>query len=207
MTGLWKFDMHVHSTYSGDSHNTPEAIAGSFEKSSVIPLVCDHNTIAGSAAAGSMIRQIAPEVPVILAEEIMTADGEIVGLFLDEEIPPYLPAAATIDRIHDQGGLALVPHPFCTWRRASALFLGTLDAVIASVDIIEGFNGRTLRDSENQAAREYAARNKKPVSVGSDAHLSADLGRYWLELEPFATPEELRKSLASSSVRYPVLRH
>ena len=202
---LWKIDMHVHSIYSGDARNDPEAIIRCFAESGIIPLVCDHNTTAGSAVVSRQLQKLAPDIPVILAEEIMTAEGEIIGLFLNEEIHPFLPADETVELIHDQGGLALVPHPFCSWRTTSALRRDTLAAIAGEVDIIEGFNGRTLRDSENRAAREFAAQIKKPFSVGSDAHIPEDLGRFWLELEPFLTPEALLKNLASPTIRFPLL--
>jgi len=202
---LWKFDMHVHSSYSGDSSNDPEAIVASFLTTGILPLVCDHNTLAGSAVVYHGIRQMAPGIPAIPAEEVMTAEGEIIGLFLTDFVPPYLPAAETIEIIHDQGGLVLVPHPFCTFRTGSALWRDTLFELVRDVDIIEGFNARTIHDEENRAAREFAARHDKPFSVGSDSHLPENLGRYWLELEPFFTPEELVRSLSAGTVRYPVL--
>jgi predicted metal-dependent phosphoesterase TrpH len=202
---LWKFDMHVHSSYSGDSLNSPADIVASFRQTGILPLVCDHNTTEGSAVVYQEIRKMAPEVPEIFAEEIMTADGEIIGLFLTDPVPPYLPAEETLEVIHDQGGLALVPHPFCSFRTSSALRRDTLTVIAGDVDIIEGFNGRTLRDEDNEMAREFATRHGKPLSVGSDSHLPRNLGRYWLELEPFGTPEELMKSLTSGTIRFPVL--
>ena len=50
-----------------------------------------------------------PDLPLVFAEEIATREGEIIGLFLTEEIPPGLPAAETLDLIHGQGGLTLDP--------------------------------------------------------------------------------------------------
>lgn len=202
---LWKFDMHVHSTYSGDSLNEPETIIASYRKTGVIPLVCDHNTTAGSASVSHAIRKSAPEIPAILAEEIMTAEGEIIGFFLEDLVPPYLGAAETLDIIHDQGGLALVPHPFCSFRTSSALWRDTLLGCIESVDIIEGFNARTIYPDDNLAARVFADQFGKPISIGSDSHLPEDLGRYWVELEPFSTPRELMKSLTAGTARFPVL--
>ena len=204
-TGLWKMDMHVHSTYFGDARNEPGAIVRCFAESGIIPVVCDQNATAGSAVVSHRIRKLASDIPIILAEEIMTSEGEIIGLFLNEEIHPYLPADETVEMIHDQGGLALVPHPFCSWRTTSALRRDTLNTLAGEVDIIEGFNGRTLRGSENREAREFAVQLKKPFSVGSDAHFPEDLGRFWLELEPFLTPEALLKNLSSPAVRYPEL--
>jgi predicted metal-dependent phosphoesterase TrpH len=202
---LWKFDMHVHSRYSGDSLNYPAEIVTSYRKTGILPLVCDHNTTAGSTVVCHEIRDLDSLIPVILAEEIMTAEGEIIGLFLSDMVPPYLSAAETIEIVHEQGGLVLVPHPFCSFRTSSALRRDTLVDVIRDIDIIEGFNARTLRDEENSAAREFASQQGKPFSVGSDSHLPQDLGRFWLELEPFVTPEELMRSLTACTVRYPVM--
>jgi len=90
-------------------------------------------------------------------------------------------------------------------RTTSALRLDTLTTLAGGVDIIEGFDGRTLQRSENREAREFAVKIKKPFSVGSDAHLPEDRGRFWLELEPFLPPETLLKNLSSPAVRYPEL--
>jgi predicted metal-dependent phosphoesterase TrpH len=200
---LWKFDMHVHSVYSGDSLNEPGDIVESFEKSGVLPLVCDHNRTAGSEVVCHELREIDPDLPVILAEEIMTGQGEIVGLFLTDCVPGFLDIRETLDIIHDQGGLALVPHPFCFFR-GSTLWEDYRAEAIAEIDIVEGFNARVVYARDNAAAREFALRNNKPISVGSDSHRPQDLGQYWLELEPFSTPQELMRSLRAETVRYPV---
>jgi len=201
---LWKFDMHVHSVYSGDSLNEPEMIVDNFRQTGVLPLVCDHNMTAGSEVVYHDIQEIAPEVPEILAEEIMTQEGEVIGLFLTDFVPSFLDIRDTMDIIHDQGGLVLVPHPFCYYR-GSTLWEDYRSEAIAGIDIVEGFNGRIVYVKDNAAAREFAGRHGKPISVGSDAHHPKDLGQDWLELEPFSTPEELMKSLCSQTVRYPVL--
>ncbi len=201
---LWKFDMHVHTRYSGDSINDPATIVQSYRRTGILPLVCDHNTTAGSAIVCHTIRYHSLDIPEILAAEIMTSEGEIIGIFLSDMVPPYLSAAETIEIIHEQGGLALIPHPFCSSRTSSALQRDVLFEVVRSVDIIEGFNARTMHDSDNRVAREFATQYGKPISVGSDSHLPGDLGRYWLELEPFSTPKELLASLTAGTVRYPV---
>ena len=198
----WKFDMHVHSWYSGDSATNPTKIVRLFETQGVLSLVADHNSTTGSLVVYGDIRSSHPDVPLILSEEVMTESGEIIGLFLTETVHPYLSAAETVDIIHDQGGLALVPHPFCSYRVSSAMHPGILDEIIADVDIIEGYNARTLRDEDNNRAREYAGAHNKPVSVGSDAHTTAELGRCFLEIPPFATPQELLRGLASGRATF-----
>jgi hypothetical protein len=146
-------------------------IADLYSGHGILCLVCDHNSTAGSQAVYAEIRRADPDVPLILAEEIMTGSGEIIGLFLTEEVHPYLSAAETVDLIHGQGGLVLIPHPFCSYRRTSAIRSDILDEIIGRVDIIEGYNARTVRDEDNFRAREYAVEHKKPVS-GTRALLS-----------------------------------
>jgi len=198
----WKFDMHVHSSHSGDSATDPKKIARLYEEQGILSLVCDHNTIAGSAAVYANIRSINTDIPLILSSEIMTESGEIIGLFQNEEVPAHLSAAETIDIIHDQGGLALIPHPFCSYRVLSALRSGVLDEVVERVDIIEGYNARTVRDEDNYRARTYAKAHNRPVSVGSDAHTTLELGRCFLEVEPFHSPRKLLRSLGSGRAEF-----
>jgi predicted metal-dependent phosphoesterase TrpH len=95
------------------------------------------------------MRKMAPGVPEILAEETMTAEGEIIGVFLSHIIPPYVYVAEIIDIIHEQGGLALVPRPFCSFRTSSALWRDTFVELVGDVDIIEGFSARSLREEDN----------------------------------------------------------
>jgi predicted metal-dependent phosphoesterase TrpH len=103
--------------------------------------------------------------------------------------------------VRDQGALSLVPHPFCSYR-SSAIRRDILQEVIGRVDIIEGYNARVLSDDENSIARDFAAENKKPISVGSDAHTPLELGRCSLQISPFSEPEELIRELREASVRF-----
>ena len=98
----------------------------------------------------------------------MTRDGEIIGLFLQEKICPFLSAEEMLDEIREQGALSVVPHPFCSYRLV--LRSDAMESLIDRIDIIEGFNSRVLDDWDNSMARGYAARRGKSISAGSDAH-------------------------------------
>jgi len=200
-SGTILFDMHIHSCYSADSSIPIKKIVKCSLKTGILPLVCDHNTTAGSVKVWDILRKTNRDLPRLLAEEIMTSDGEIIGLFLQEEIRPFLSAEETLDGIRDQGALSIVPHPFCSYRQC-ALRPEVMESVIDRIDIIEGFNGRVLNDWDNSLARGYAARKGKPVSAGSDAHTSFELGRTFLCLPPFSDQKDLMRSLLGASVRY-----
>ncbi|HDQ08140.1 MAG TPA: histidinol phosphatase [Methanoculleus sp.] len=194
-------DMHVHSHFSADASTDPRTIARGWGQSGILPIVCDHNSIKGAEATYRLIRERSPNVPVILAEEILTSEGEIVGLFLNEEIPPYLPAAETLDVIADQGALSLVPHPFCTYR-STAIRRETLLELGHRIDIVEGYNARNVTRQANVEALRFAEERGKPVSVGSDAHTPFELCSTYAILEPFDSPDGLIRSLRTAEFRY-----
>jgi len=199
--GIVRFDMHLHSCYSSDSSIPVNNIVKCYERTGILPLVCDHNSVAGSERVYTILCKSDPDLPYILAEEILTSDGEIIGIFLQDEIQKLMSAEETLDAIRDQGALALVPHPFCSYRM-TALRKDVMDRIIDRIDIIEGYNSRVLNDWENALARGYAGRCGKPVSAGSDAHTSFELGRTYLSIEPFTDPKELMKALPDVSIHY-----
>ena len=108
-----KADLHIH-TYFSDWLDSPEQIVktASIKELAVIA-ICDHNRIKGAQKAQEFA-QAHPYlgVEVIVGEEITTVNGHILGLFLKERIKPGLTAEETIEKIHQQKGLAILPHPF-----------------------------------------------------------------------------------------------
>ena len=145
------FDMHVHSEYSDDSWITVPDIVRTWKARNIYSIVCDHDTIRGSVEVCRELNAGDPDLPVIIAEEILTSDGDMIGIFLSETIQPGMTALETLDAIHAQGGLSLLPHPFSS-SRCSSIRSGVLDEVIERIDIVEGFNGRRMRAGENQMA-------------------------------------------------------
>ena len=195
--GLLRIDMHVHSSYSRDSVIPAKTIFQCWRKTGIIPLVCDHDTLEGSNRVMRAIHAEDPDLPLLLAEEITTREGEIIGLFLSEEIPPGLPAAETLDLIHGQGGLSLVPHPFCSCR-GKVLRPGARNALVDRIDLIEGHNARNHSDAEDRLAVVFACDLGIPFTAGSDAHTTMELGRVWMEVPPFDSPNGLLRGLAGA---------
>ncbi|HMA05281.1 MAG TPA: PHP domain-containing protein [Methanomicrobiales archaeon] len=194
---LLRIDMHVHSSYSQDSIIPPKTIFQSWKRTGIIPLVCDHDSLEGSLRVMRAIHAENTGIPRVLAEEVTTREGEIIGLFLSEEIPPGLSAADTLDRIHGQGGLSLVPHPFCDYR-SKVLRAGTRNALVEKIDLVEGHNARTISGEEDRLGIIFASEMGIPFTVGSDAHIPFELGRVWMEVPPFDGPRELLKGLAGA---------
>ena len=191
-----RVDMHTHSEYSPDSR-TPLASQAAAIKAAGLNVVCatDHNTIEG----GLRLRELADGFRVIVGEEVSSRDGEIIGLFLDQPVPRGLSAEETIARIHDQGGLVSVPHPFSRNRRFH-LRRSALERVWKDIDCIEVFNAREAFTQDNLRAAAFANDKGLPGAVGSDAHRASEIGRAWVEVEDFAGRDDFIAALREGSV-------
>lgn len=105
---------------------------------------------------------------IIVGEEIMTGEGELIGLFLTESVPAGLALSEAAARIHSQGGLVYVPHPFETLR--SGVGRKALGRIVDEVDIIETHNGRAVFSRRARQAVAWAASHDIATAAASDAH-------------------------------------
>jgi len=159
------FDLHVHSKYSFDSISDPKKIIKVAKKKGLDGVaITDHNTIKGGRKANRINKD--SDFSVIVGAEIATELGDIIGLFLNEEIKTR-DSVKVIDEIKAQGGLVVLPHPFRGHKN--------IEEIAKSVDLIEVFNSR-CSFKENKKAEELAKNLKKEVAVGSDAHSLKEIG-------------------------------
>ena len=192
---MLKADLHLHTHSSPDSMITPEALVKCCLKKGINCIaVTEHNTMDGVAA----VQRVAP-FRVIAAEEIKTSEGEIIGYFLRETIPPRLTPEETVARVKAQGGLVAVPHPFdrlrrepCARRRSSAS--------CSQLDIIEVLNARVTVAGDNRRAVAFAAEHGLAWSAGSDAHSLLEVGTAYVEMPDFDTPEQFLASLREGTL-------
>ena len=159
-----KIDLHVHSKYSYDSLLSPERILKIAKKKGLDGIaVTDHDTVKGGLAANKIDKDF-----VIIGTEIRTEYGDVIGLFLNEEIKSNK-FIEVVEEIREQDGLIVLAHPF----RKGIKFPADL---LKYVDLIEGFNARS-RKGDNVRAYELARKFEKPIVAGSDAHLGFEVGR------------------------------
>jgi predicted metal-dependent phosphoesterase TrpH len=159
--------------------------------------VTDHNVFGGAAETSELARD--HELVVIRGEEIKTdGQGEVIGLFLQEEIPRGLTFGDTIAAIREQGGLVYLPHPFD--RLHSIPDPATLHRHLADIDIFEVYNARLLFESYNDEAMRFATKYNLTVGAGSDAHVLQGVGTGGLRMRAFDGPEEFLLSLRSAQV-------
>lgn len=190
-----KADLHIHTNYSFDCKTSfDEVIAGCLKQQINCVAVADHAT-----AEGGLRLKLKAPFYVIVAEEILTPCGEIMGMFLRETIPSPNSVDETIARIRDQGGLVCIPHPFDTLR-PSAFHKKDLLPILQSVDVIEVFNARIVTPGASSRARRLAQSYGKPASAGSDAHTSEEIGNAYVEMPGFDGPEDFLRSLKQGKI-------
>jgi predicted metal-dependent phosphoesterase TrpH len=184
-----RVDLHLHSRYSPDSASGLEAIVQRCRECGLDRIaLTDHNVIEGALKLAAM----APELAIV-GEEAKTREGEVIGLFITDRIPPYLRPEEAMDLIHQMGGLVYVPHPL---DRNRAHYSGDrLVQLAPRIDIVEVYNP-WAEAAANRAAADLAAELGKITASGSDAHGLKELGRSWMEMDPFTGPADFLEKLA-----------
>ncbi len=192
---LIRADLHNHTHFSPDSILSPRRfVAEAVRRGLHCIAVTDHNTLAGAAAVKEAGGRAG--IRVIVGEEVRSAEGEVLGLFLSEEVPRGLSAAETIDRIKAQGGLAGVPHPYDYLR--SGLDPDVMLRLVDRLNFVEGLNARMVFAAHNDKAVRFAAAHKLPVSAASDAHSRWEVGRAYTEMPDFSSSEDFLQALRSA---------
>jgi predicted metal-dependent phosphoesterase TrpH len=188
---VYRVEFHCHTVYSKDSLTKPEDLVRYARHIGLDRLiVTDHNSTGGAIVA----KAIDPEL-VIIGEEIMTTQGELLASFMTEEIPPQLSPMDTIRRLRDQGAFISVSHPLDPHRGWK---LDDLLEILSHVDAIETFNSRCMRAEYNDQALAFAKEHEIPGTVGSDAHVTYEVGRAVLVAPPFSNADELRAVIRKS---------
>ena len=188
-------DLHCHTSASFDCLASPESQVQAAAKRGLTHLaITDHDRIDGALRA----RDAAPAgLTVIVGEEIKTADGDLIALFLERAVEPGLPARETIEAVRAQGGLVGIPHPF-DQHRGSMLKDPRLEAIGPMVDWVEAHNARVVGATGNQRAATFARELGLPGVAVSDAHSTVEVGVAYtvVQVDP-STPEGLLAALTN----------
>ena len=173
-----RIDFHVHTTFSFDGRIKLEELAALSKKTGVIPAITDHNSI----SSHSEFRKF--QVPFIPGEEIETAQGDFIGLFLSAPVKKGVDFYEALDAIRSQGAIPYVPHMFDSLRPGVKK-----EEYGKAADIIEVFNARSIA-SFDKKAEEFAKREGKLMASGSDSHYPYEFGTTYTEID--LTPDQLQ---------------
>jgi predicted metal-dependent phosphoesterase TrpH len=186
-----RMDFHNHTRYSPDSMTEPRALAEKARRLGIVPAITDHDTICAHAE----LRRIG--AIFIPGQEASTDAGDLIGLYLSEQLPRKGDFLETIDRIRQQGGLAYLPHMFDVTRAGVGI-----PELASKADIIEIFNARSVRKDFNRKAEEFARSHQMPGAAGSDSHFLFEFGTTYTELPDFeiSDPKALMKALPKARI-------
>lgn len=201
---LGKADLHIHSNHS-DGRPTVQEILDYVEENTDLDVIAitDHDTMDGAFEAVELMKAKKYRFELVLGEEVTSRDGHILSLFLKEPIKPGYSAHDTIQRVHEQGGVAIAAHPFETMRMRLPDHL-TMDGVGLMTllkekehwNAIEVVNATPTLGEENYKA-EFINRTVllKAETGSSDAHIVEAIGKGYTLFEG-KTATELRHALA-----------
>jgi predicted metal-dependent phosphoesterase TrpH/glycosyltransferase involved in cell wall biosynthesis len=191
-------DLHMHTHWSHDcSIDVDELIDHAEAEGLGAIAVTDHNVFGGALEA--VERAKGRRLIVIPGEEIKTdGQGEVIGLFLKEEIPRGLSFAETVAAVRAQGGLVYLPHPFD--RMHAIPDPATLHRHLAEIDVFEVYNARLLLEGYNDEALRFARKYNLTRAAGSDAHVLQGVGTGAVRMRRFSGPEEFLVSLRSAEI-------
>jgi hypothetical protein len=151
---------------------------------------------------------------VILGEEVTTIEGHLLALFIEEPVASLTRLAPTLEAVHRQGGLCIIPHPM-SWltrsigqRTIERLLRDGRDA--AHFDGLEASASPAGRVSREKARRLNRERYHLAEVGGSDAHFLQAIGSSRTAFDG-TTAEELRRAVLARATsvelgRYPSIR-
>jgi predicted metal-dependent phosphoesterase TrpH len=191
-------DLHMHTSWSHDCGVEVADLLDHAEAEGLGAIaITDHNVFGGALEAVEQARS--RDLVIVPGEEVKTdGQGEVIGLFLKEEIPRGMSFADTIDAIKSQGGLVYLPHPFD--RLHSIPDAATLHRHLADIDVFEVYNARLLFENYNDEALRFATKYNLVAGSGSDAHVLQGVGTGALRMRAFDGPEEFLLSLRTAQV-------
>jgi predicted metal-dependent phosphoesterase TrpH len=191
-------DLHLHTSWSHDCQMPVEELLDHAEAEGLGAIaVTDHTVFGGALEAVEQARD--RDLIVIPGEEVKTdGEGEVIGLFLSEEIPRGMSFSETVATIRGQGGIVYLPHPFD--RLHSIPSAKTLKSHLEELDVVEVYNARLLFEAYNDEALRFARKYGLTMGAGSDAHVLQGVGTGGVRMRAFDGPQEFLESLRTAHV-------
>ena len=193
-------DLHMHTNFS-DGWPSPADLIGHVISCTDLRVIAvtDHDTIEGALRAAEIATRLG-KIEVVVGEEVSSRDGHILGLYLERRVRPGMSAAATLHAIHEQGGLAVAPHPF--WRTHRTVRNGGVVhgvgwlAAELDFDAIEVENATPGFYVFNRMARRLSLGLGAAETGSSDAHILDAIGRAFTEFRG-RSAADLRRAIES----------
>lgn len=178
---MFKLETHIHTKYSHDSIMPFWLL---YIKCRLLNInyiaITEHNNIRGGVAFQKYCKEKGDKVQVIVGEEIMTTQGELIGLFLHDEISVGMSPQDTIKAIRQQKGLVYIPHPYDKKRYKTVLKEECIADNVSQIDFMECYNGRNISIEYTNKQNKLCEKYQIPKIIGSDAHTIWEIGRNYM---------------------------
>lgn len=198
-------DIHIHSSIVDGMADVTQILEYVEENTNLdVIAITDHNRIEGSYRARELAVKHGYRFEVVIGMEVTTQEGHLLALYLESPVPSFKPLAETIEAVHSQGGLCIVPHPM-SWLTESVT-RQSLEKIVASnehglyLDGIETINATIAGRISNPKAKRFNHKYKLAETGGSDAHFLTAIGSS-LTLFPGRSAEELKQSILHQTTR------
>ncbi|OGO05749.1 MAG: hypothetical protein A2Y60_01060 [Chloroflexi bacterium RBG_13_54_9] len=199
-------DIHIHSTHSDGTADIPDILEYVQQETKLdVIAITDHNEIAGACEARELTAKDSYRFEVVVGMEISTLEGHLLALFLESPVPKFLPLAETIDAIHAQGGICIVPHPMCWLLRS--ISQNSMDEIAMRkgedvyLDGLEVVNPTIAGRITNGRPKELNREHYRLAETGSsDAHFLLQIGSGYTLFEGL-TAADLRQGLLNKTTR------
>ena len=182
-------DPHCHTTASDGMVTPAELVAAAVKAGLNAIAVTDHDTM--RSVKETQKRGEALGLQVVAGQEITTswpAQTHILAWFLEKPVKRGMSIEDTVRAIHDQGGLAIIPHPFMP------VYFGSIQPRMLRrlieqepVDGIEVMNTVPVGMWWRRALERFITDHRERLGAmvgGSDLHFGAhDIGRVVTEYE------------------------
>ena len=202
-TNVWsKADIHIHSNHSDGLGSVPDIMEYVQHQTDLkVIAITDHNTMQGARFAKSLSELY--DFEVVLGEEVSSKEGHVLGLFIEEEIRPGMSAQDTVRAIEEQGGIAVIAHPFSMQGvfgpRGRNLFAAAANDW--AFHAFEVYNSLPfLIWANSMAAKTLAGGRGVAATGGSDAHVIEAVGKGYT-LFKGTSAEDLRSSILNLETR------
>jgi len=188
-----KIDLHVHTHYSRDATTTLKEVVYYAKKHGLDGVaVTDHNTLHGAL---KLIRR--KQLTIIPGLEVETQRGHIVALNITTLIPPKLSITETVQKIHKEGGVAVVAHPAVVLKTG----LGQKVTSNSNIDAVEVINSSVFPFFlSTYLSCRLAKRLKLPQTAGSDAHHAPEIGTAYTLVDADSNSDDIAEAIRKGAI-------
>jgi predicted metal-dependent phosphoesterase TrpH len=199
-----KADLHIHTRYGDGMATVPDLLRHVEERGELdVIAITEHDTLRAADEARELHARGIYRFGLVCGMEVTTLDGHLLALYIDEPVASFQRIEPTLEAIHRQGGLAIVPHPL-SWLTRS-VSERTLARVGEAQNDGVHFDGIEERN-QSPAGRVSGARVRRLnrarfglAAIGSsDAHFLASVGSAYTTFDG-ATDADLRRAIETKA--------